>query len=68
MKKNVGSIDKIVRYLLAVILVVLYFTHVITGLIGIIGLVLAVVFVLTALIGFCPIWWTIKVNTSKKKD
>ena len=67
MKKNVGSIDKIVRYLLALIIVVLYFTHVITGTLGIILLALAVVFVVTALLGFCPIWWSVKLSTLKKK-
>jgi len=67
MKKNVGSIDKIVRYLLAVIIAVLYFTHVITGTLGIILLALAVVFVVTALLGFCPIWWSVKLSTLKKK-
>ena len=68
MKKNVGSIDKIVRILLAVIIVVLYFTHVISGTFGIILLVLAAVFVLTSLISFCPIWWSIKISTARKTE
>jgi len=53
--------------LLAVIIAVLYFTHVITGTLGIILLGLAVVFVVTALLGFCPIWWSVKLSTLKKK-
>ena len=68
MKKNVGSIDKIIRYILAVLFVVLYFTHVVNGTLGIILLILAVVFVATALMGFCPIWWAVKVNTGKKTE
>ena len=31
MKKNMGTIDKVIRILVAVVVVVLYFTHVISG-------------------------------------
>ena len=54
MKKNMGTIDKVIRILVAVVFAVLFFTNVITGTLGIILLVLAVVFVLTSLISFCP--------------
>ena len=36
MKKNVGTIDKVIRILVAVVVVVLYFTNVISGTLGII--------------------------------
>jgi len=67
MKKNMGTIDRVIRILVAVILAVLYFTHVVEGTLGIILLVLAVVFVLTSLIGFCPLYLPIKLNTGKKE-
>jgi hypothetical protein len=67
MKKNMGTIDKVIRILVAVVLAVLYFTHVVEGTLGIILLVLAVVFVLTSLIGFCPLYLPIKLNTGKKE-
>ncbi len=66
MKKNMGSTDKIIRYIIAVAIAVLYFTHVITGTIGIIGLVVAGVFVLTSLVSFCPLYLPFKINTCKK--
>ena len=62
-----GTIDRVIRILVAVILAVLYFTHVVEGTLGIILLVLAVVFVLTSLIGFCPLYLPIKLNTGKKE-
>ncbi len=66
MKKNVGMVDKVIRILIAVVMVVLFFTHVITGTVGIILLILAGVLVLTSLISFCPIYWPFGISTSKK--
>ena len=68
MKKNMGTVDKVIRILVAVVLAVLYFTHVVEGTIGIILLVLAVVFVLTSLVGFCPLYLPVGINTGKKKE
>ena len=66
MKKNVGSADKVVRILLAVLLAVLIFTNVVSGWLAIVFGIFAVVFLLTALLNFCPIWLALKVNTIKK--
>jgi len=66
MKKNLGTSDKVIRILIAVVFAVLFFTHVITGTIGIILLILAVVFVLTSLISFCPLYWPFGISTAKK--
>jgi len=66
MKKNMGTIDKVIRILVAVVFAVLFFTNVITGVLGIILLVLAAVFVLTSLISFCPLYWPFGINTGKK--
>jgi hypothetical protein len=66
MKKNMGTIDKVIRILVAVVVAVLYFSHVITGTLGIILLILAGVFVLTTLIGFCPLYLPFRLNTTKK--
>jgi hypothetical protein len=67
MKKNMGTIDKVIRILVAVVVAVLYFSHVITGTIGIILLILAGVFVLTSLIGFCPLYLPFGLSTTKKE-
>ena len=56
MKKNMGTIDKVVRVAVAAIIAILYFTNVLTGTLGIVLLILAGVFVLTSLISFCPIY------------
>jgi len=66
MKKNMGSLDRIIRIILAVVFAVLYFTGTATGVWGIVLLVLAVIFALTSLIGFCPLYLPFKFNTLKK--
>jgi hypothetical protein len=67
MKKNVGTIDMVIRILIAVVVVVLYFTNVISGTLAIILLILAAVFFVTALINFCPIWSVLGISTKKKE-
>ncbi|MCJ7694336.1 MAG: DUF2892 domain-containing protein [Anaerolineaceae bacterium] len=66
MKKNMGSIDRIIRIILAVVFTILYFTGTVTGVWGVVLLVLAVIFALTSLIGFCPLYLLFKYNTLKK--
>jgi len=68
MKKNMGSIDRIFRVIVAAVIAVLYFTHVITGTLGIILLALGGIFVLTSLVGFCPLYLPFGINTCKTKS
>lgn len=56
MKKNIGSIDKIVRITIAAIIGLLYFTDTIPGVIGTILIVVSGILVVTSLISFCPIY------------
>lgn len=65
MKKNMGSTDKIIRFILAAIFVILYYTGTVSGTLGIVLLVLAGVFVLTSLISFCPLYAPFGLSTCK---
>ena len=67
MKKNLGTVDKVIRVLVAVIVLVLYFTHVISGILAVILLILAGVFVVTSLFGTCPLYLALGLNTGKKE-
>jgi hypothetical protein len=67
MKKNMGIVDKVIRILVAVVVLVLYFTHVISGTLAVILLILAGVFVVTSLLGICPLYMPLGVNTGKKE-
>ncbi len=67
MKANMGSTDKMMRIIIAIVIAILFFTNVISDMLGIILLILAGVFVLTSLISFCPLYTLIGMNTKKKK-
>jgi uncharacterized membrane protein len=67
MKKNMGTIDKAIRILVAVVVVVLYFTHVISGVLAIILLALSAIFVVTSLLSFCPLYLPFGLSTRKKE-
>ncbi|MBL7944963.1 MAG: DUF2892 domain-containing protein [Flavobacteriales bacterium] len=67
MKPNMGSTDRILRTVVAVVIAFLYFTGVIPGTLGIVLLVLAIVFVATSLMSFCPLYAPFGINTCKKK-
>jgi K+-transporting ATPase A subunit len=68
MKKNMGSADHGIRLLLAATLVVLYFSGVISGTFGMIILMVAAVFIVTALVGYCPLYSLIGIKTCKVKE
>lgn len=61
-----GTIDKTIRLLVAVIIGVLYFMNVISGTAAVILLVLAGIFILTSFISFCPLYWPFGISTRKK--
>jgi Protein of unknown function (DUF2892) len=67
MKKNMGTADRIIRLLAAVVFAILYFTGTVSGTLGIVLLVLGGVFVLTSIISFCPLYSLVGLNTCPSK-
>lgn len=67
MKKNVGTIDRIIRLVLAAVFAYLYFGHVVEGTAGLVLLVLGVVFTATAALSFCPIYTLVGMSTCPAK-
>lgn len=68
MKKNMGSADRMVRTVIAIVIAILYFTNIISGTLGLILLVLAGVFLFTSFISFCPLYAPFGLSTCKKKE
>lgn len=68
MKKNVGSVDKIVRWVIALLLLGLYFTDVVTGTLGIVFAVVAAILIVTTFISFCPLYLPFGIRTNKNKE
>ena len=67
MKKNMGTVDKVIRILFAVVVVILYFTNVISGTPAIILLALSAIFVVTSILGVCPLYMPLGISTKKKE-
>lgn len=67
MKKNMGNIDRVIRILVALVIVVLYFTGQISGTTAIIGLILAGIFIFTSFMSFCPLYLPFGLSTRKKE-
>jgi hypothetical protein len=66
MKRNMGTIDRIIRILLASVVIVLYLNGSITGVAAIILGIVAFIFIVTSLIGFCPLYVPLKISTIGK--
>ena len=62
MQKNISKCDRMARFIVAIILVALYGTNVISGTLGVIALVVVAVMVVTAAVSFCPLYKIIGMN------
>jgi hypothetical protein len=67
MKMNMHTTDRVIRLLLSLAIVILYFSGYLTGTLAIITLIVAIIFTLTSLIGFCPLYALFGLSTKKKK-
>lgn len=66
MKKNMGSTDKIIRILIALVIGVLYYMGTISGTVALVLGAFAIIFVITSFISFCPLYLPFGINTAKK--
>lgn len=66
MKKNMGSLDRIIRVAIAVVVGILYFTGQISGTAAIILGILAVVFLVTSMVSTCPLYLPFGLSTVGK--
>ncbi len=67
MKPNMGTLDRIMRFAAAAIVIALYFMNAISGTVAIVLLVFAGIFILTSLISFCPLYLPFGLSTKKDK-
>ena len=67
MKKNMSSLDRIIRVAVAALFAYLYFAGIVTGVFGIVLVVLGAVFVLTSFVGFCPLYVPFKFSSKKSE-
>jgi hypothetical protein len=68
MKKNMGTIDRVIRLLVVVVIAVLYYTGQLTGLAATILGIVAVAFLITSIIGWCPGYLPLGISTRKHTE
>lgn len=68
MKKNMGIADKVIRTIIAIVFLTLYFTNVLTGTLGIVLIALSIVFLLTSLVSFCPLYALLGISSKPKTN
>jgi hypothetical protein len=68
MKRNMGNADRIIRSLVAVLILSLSFTGIIHGALGFALLAVAVVFIVTAFFATCPLYSLLGINTCSHKN
>jgi len=56
MKKNMGTVDRVIRTLIAIGIGVLYFSGLISGTLAIVLGAFAIIFLLTSFVAWCPIY------------
>ncbi len=65
MKKNMGSSDRLIRFLVAATIGALYFTGTITGIVGYVLLAVGAIFMITSFVGLCPLYSLLGIRTCK---
>jgi hypothetical protein len=65
MVKNMGTLDRVIRIVLAVVVAALYFTGTISGTAAIILGIIALVFLVTSFVGTCPLYIPLGISTKR---
>ena len=66
LNKNMGTLDRMIRLVIAAVIAILYFTGNLSGLAAIILGILAVIFVVTSIVSFCPLYVPFGISTCKR--
>jgi hypothetical protein len=65
MLKNMGKADRIIRIIIAIVFAILIFTLSISQTLKIIMGIIAIIFIVTSIIGTCPLYMLFRISTKK---
>jgi thiamine transporter ThiT len=68
MKKNMGTADRIIRIAIVIGIAVAYFTGMLSGTLAIVLGIIAVVFLLTSLVGMCPLYTLLGISSCPRSE
>ena len=67
MKKNVGTVDAIIRFIIAVVVTALIYLKIITGTLAIVSGIVAVALLITGVLGWCGLYTLLGIRTCRGK-
>lgn len=67
-KNNVGGVDRAIRGIVGIILLALYFMGTVAGVWGWVALIAGIVLLATAVLGWCPPYSLLGINTCRTKQ
>ena len=65
MKKNMSTADGVIRLIVALVIIALWYMNIISGLLLTILGIVAVIFIATGFINFCPLYAVFGIRTRK---
>ena len=65
MINNMGVLDRTIRIILAIIIGLLYYFGLISGWVAIVLGIIALIFIITGILGYCPMYQLLKISTKK---
>ncbi|MCB0044871.1 MAG: DUF2892 domain-containing protein [Caldilineaceae bacterium] len=68
MQPNMGIADRLIRVVIALVFVVVYFMGLLPGWLSLTLLILGLVFLATAIVGYCPLYWPFKFSTNRSTN
>ncbi len=68
MRKNVGTFDRLIRIAFALVILILFLTHQISGGMAFLLGFLAIIMFFTGATSFCPCYVRLNIKTVKEKD
>ena len=67
MQANVGSIDRAIRYLLVLVIVLLFASSRVHGVLAVVLGIVGLMLLITAFIRYCPLYPLLRISTVKKQ-
>ncbi|MGM0432610.1 MAG: YgaP family membrane protein [Spirochaetota bacterium] len=68
MKKNMGNVDRVIRVILGVLIVIFFAAGELTGTAAVVLGIVAAVLLITSVVGTCPLYVPFRISTLKQKN
>lgn len=65
--QNESTVDRVIRFILGVVLVYAWYTALVTGVLATVALVLGIILVLTGVVGWCPLYSLFGMSTHQSQ-